>query len=125
MGLNPRNPVFRIFANNTGADQPAHPVSLISAFVIRLLESIISRLTTSEKSIFKLVFVAEQTGLNLTTLSETQKTGFVTTRPKWLGTNVPVVLAHVSGYHQMEILQRSHCHCRCHDFHQPLSCVSV
>ena len=31
------------FANNKGADQPAHPRSLISAFVIRLLESIISR----------------------------------------------------------------------------------
>ena len=29
------------FANNTGADQPVHPRSLISAFVIRLLESII------------------------------------------------------------------------------------
>ena len=28
---------LRMFANNTGADQPAHPRSLISAFVIRLL----------------------------------------------------------------------------------------
>ena len=27
----------RAFANNTGADQPAHPRSLISAFVIRVL----------------------------------------------------------------------------------------
>ena len=32
---------LRGFANNTGADQPAHPRSLISAFVIRFLESII------------------------------------------------------------------------------------
>ena len=32
------------FANNTGADQPAHPRSLISAFVIPILESIISKL---------------------------------------------------------------------------------
>ena len=32
------------FANNTGADQPAHLCSLISALVIHLLESIISRL---------------------------------------------------------------------------------
>ena len=32
---------LRGFANNTGADQPAHPRSLISAFVIRCLESII------------------------------------------------------------------------------------
>ena len=28
---------LRGFANNTGADQPAHPRSLISAFVIRFL----------------------------------------------------------------------------------------
>ena len=40
------------FAKNTGADQPAHPRSLISAFVIRVLESIISRLATSEISNF-------------------------------------------------------------------------
>ena len=38
------------FANNTGADQPAHPRSLISAFVIRFLESIICRLATGEIS---------------------------------------------------------------------------
>ena len=31
------------FGNNKGADQPAHPRSLISTFVIGLLESIISR----------------------------------------------------------------------------------
>ena len=40
------------FANNTGADQPAHPGSLISAFVIRFLESIICKLSTGEVSIF-------------------------------------------------------------------------
>ena len=39
-------------ANNKSADQPAHPGSLISACVIRLLESIISRLNTSEYSNF-------------------------------------------------------------------------
>ena len=32
---------LRGFANNTGADQPAHPRRLISAFVIRLLQSTI------------------------------------------------------------------------------------
>ena len=71
---------LRGFANNTGADQPALPRSLISAFVILFLESIISRLPTSEISIFKLVSVAEQAGLNLT-MSETLKTGFVASRP--------------------------------------------
>ena len=43
---------LRGFANNTGADQPAHPRSLISAFVIRVLESTVSKLATSESSIF-------------------------------------------------------------------------
>ena len=37
---------LRGFAKNTGADQPAHPRSLISAFVIRFLESIIGKLAT-------------------------------------------------------------------------------
>ena len=68
------------FANNTGSDQPAHPCRLISAFVIRFLESIISKLATSEMSIFWLVSVAEETGLSLA-LSETPKTGFLATRP--------------------------------------------
>ena len=43
---------LRVFANNTGADQPAHPRRLISAFVIRFLESIICKLATDEVSIF-------------------------------------------------------------------------
>ena len=41
-----------VLAKNKGADQPAHPSSLISLFVIRLLESIISKLAASEISIF-------------------------------------------------------------------------
>ena len=39
-------------ANNTGADQPAHPRSLVSAFVIRLLEGTIYILATGEISIY-------------------------------------------------------------------------
>ena len=42
----------RVFAKNKGTDQPAHLCSLISAFVIHLLESIISKLATSEISLF-------------------------------------------------------------------------
>ena len=56
---------LRGFSNNTGADQPAHTRSLIIAFVIRLLESIISRLASSEISTFWLVSIAEETGLKL------------------------------------------------------------
>ena len=43
---------LRWFAKNTGADQPAHPRSLISAFVFRFLESFTSKLVTSEVSTF-------------------------------------------------------------------------
>ena len=45
-------PCLRGFANNTGADQPAHPRSLISAFVTRSLESMICKLAAGEISIF-------------------------------------------------------------------------
>ena len=43
---------LRGFANNKGADQPAHLRSLISAFVIRFLESNVCKLATGEFSIF-------------------------------------------------------------------------
>ena len=58
----------------TRANQHAHPCSLISAFVIHLLENIISKLALSEILLFQLIFVAEEAGLNLTS-SETPKTG--------------------------------------------------
>ena len=71
---------LREFANNTGADQPAHPRSLISTFVIRFMESIICKLATDENSSFYLVSVGEETDLKLA-LTETPKTGFLSTRP--------------------------------------------
>ena len=43
---------LRGVANNTGANHPAHSRSLISAFVIRVLDSTISKLATSEISFF-------------------------------------------------------------------------
>ena len=70
-------------ANNKGADQPAHLCSLISTFVIRLLESTISKLATCEISVFWLVSIAEQATLNLT-FSEPPKVGFVAMRPIYL-----------------------------------------
>ena len=54
------------YANNKGADQPAHPHSLISAFVFRCLDSIIPLLAIAEISSPLIVSVAEQTGLSLT-----------------------------------------------------------
>ena len=53
------------FANNTGADQPWHPSSLNSAFVICVLESIRYNVVTIEILIFYLVSIAEETGLKL------------------------------------------------------------
>ena len=38
------------YANNKGADQPAHPRSLVSAFVVCSLDSIISLDSTAEIS---------------------------------------------------------------------------
>ena len=51
------------FVNNKGADQPAHPRSLISTYVFRFLEGIICKLATREISIYLLVSVTEETGL--------------------------------------------------------------
>ena len=48
--------------NNKGGDQPAHPHSLISAFVIHSLENTIDKLATCKISRFLLVYVAEQAG---------------------------------------------------------------
>ena len=39
-------------ANNEGMEQPAHSHSVVSAFLIRLSESILSKLATRENSIF-------------------------------------------------------------------------
>ena len=41
---------FMAYANNKGADQPAHSRSLISAFVVWCLDSIISLDSTAEIS---------------------------------------------------------------------------
>ena len=44
-----RKPVLA-YANNKGADQPAHPRSLTSAFVVRCLDSMIHLLAIAEIS---------------------------------------------------------------------------
>ena len=54
-----------LHANNKGVDQPAHMRSLVSALVIRYLESIIVNLASAKKSRILLVAVAEQAGLKL------------------------------------------------------------
>ena len=41
---------FMPYANNKGADQPVHPRSLISAFVVRCLDSITTELAKAKIS---------------------------------------------------------------------------
>ena len=62
--------LYSELVNNKGADQPAHPRSLISAFVVPSFESIISRLS-----------VAKGTGLRLA-LSKPPKTVFFASKSK-------------------------------------------
>ena len=63
------------YANNKGTDQPAHPRSLISTFVVRCLDSRISLDSIAEILSLMLVSVAEQAGLCLA-WSETPKYTF-------------------------------------------------
>ena len=63
-------------------EQHMHSHSLVSAFINRVLESIVSKIATSEISVFQLVSEAEETGFSLA-LSETPKTGFLATRPNY------------------------------------------
>ena len=70
MGLN----LFWGFVNNKGLNQPAYLCSLVSTFIIRLLESIISKIFHKQK----IVTVAEETGFSLRlAASETLQSGFV------------------------------------------------
>ena len=52
MGLVAKKNCLTGVVKNTGADQPAHPRSLSSAFVVRFLKSFICKLATGEISIF-------------------------------------------------------------------------
>ena len=73
-----RKPVMP-YANNKGTDQPAHSRSLISAFVVRCLDSIIPLVSISEISSLCLASVASQADLSIP-WSESLKTGFLVTR---------------------------------------------
>ena len=53
------------YANNKGADQPAHPRSLISAFVVRCQGRMILPVYICELSRFLMVSVVEQVSLCL------------------------------------------------------------
>ena len=57
--------LFMLYADNKGADQPAHPRSLISAFVVCCLDSIIPLVSISKISSLYLASVAAQAGLSV------------------------------------------------------------
>ena len=63
------------YANNKGADKPAHSRSLISAFVVHCLDSVMSRVSVTKISSLMLAPVAEQVSLSLT-WSETPEDTF-------------------------------------------------
>ena len=63
------------YANNKGADQLAHPRSLISAFVVRCVDSVICLVSVIKISRLMLASVAEQASLSLT-WSETPEDTF-------------------------------------------------
>ena len=62
------------YANNKGADQPAHPRSLISAFVVHCLDSVMSLVSVTKISSLMLVSAAEQASLSLTWLETPEDT---------------------------------------------------
>ena len=66
---------FISYANNKGADQPAHSRSLISAFVVRCLDSVMSLVSVTKISRLLLASVAEQASLSQT-WSETPEDTF-------------------------------------------------
>ena len=61
-----RENLFLPHANNKGADQPAHLHSLINAFVVRCLDSIIPLVSIHKISSLYLPCVAAQACLSLT-----------------------------------------------------------
>ena len=77
--------LLMLYANNKGADQPAHPRSLISAFIVRCLDSIIPLVSISEISSLHLASEDEQSSLCLT-WPETPKTGFLVMRLLYIRT---------------------------------------
>ena len=72
------------YAKNKGANRPVHPRSLINAFVVRSVDSILSLVSRSEISRFYLISIAEQAGLNIT-WSQTPEDTFSLDGPNFHG----------------------------------------
>ena len=83
------------YANNKGADQPAHPRSLINAFVVRCQDRMIPLVYISEIS--RLVSVAEQVSLCLA-WSETPEDTFFHGVLSWIQTTYSLWFCSYSKY---------------------------
>ena len=71
------------YANNKGADQPAHTRSLISAFVVHCLDSVMYLASVTKIQSLCIASLAAQAGLSLI-WTEIPKTGFLVTRLMYL-----------------------------------------
>ena len=79
--------------NNKGTDQPTHSRSLISAFVVRCLDSVMSLVSGTKISSLMLASVAEQASLSLT-WSETPKDPFSHDEAFNINHSVHVLVSH-------------------------------
>ena len=84
-------------ANNKGADQLAHPRSLISALAIHKLNSIVSKRDFT----FLSSLIAEKAGFGMI-LSETLKTGFVASMLIYIHVNADPIFKPGSCYMRIE-----------------------
>ena len=94
---------LKSYANNKGADQPAHQRSLISAFVIHCLDSVMSLVSVTKISSLMLASVAEQAKLSLT-WSETPEDTFSHDEANitvWSGSALFAILIHYSLVNQI------------------------
>ena len=69
------------YSNKKGAEQPLHPRSLISAFDVLSLESIIVSHATGQNISFLLIFVVMQEAGLSHTMPETAYAGFLRQKP--------------------------------------------
>ena len=81
--------LFMPYVNNKGADQPAHPCSLISTFVVCCLDSIISIHAKSKISRLQLVSETEQASFSQPG-RKPPKTGFLMT---WLNYSLQIMVS--------------------------------
>ena len=87
------------YANNKGADQPAHPRSLISTFVVHCLDSIMPLVSIFEISKLQLFAVAEQTGLSHTWSNISEDTFSRDVAQLWWRKNV-----YLQGYNNAKLV---------------------